>query len=30
MHSHTKYLNAGVNVSIGCDTSPQDMLNEMQ
>jgi 5-methylthioadenosine/S-adenosylhomocysteine deaminase len=30
MHSHTKYLNAGVNVSIGCDTSPQDMLNEMR
>jgi cytosine/adenosine deaminase-related metal-dependent hydrolase len=30
MHSHSKYLNAGVNVSIGCDTSPQDMLNEMR
>ena len=30
MHSHTRYLNAGVNVSIGCDTSPQDMLNEMR
>lgn len=30
MHSHTKYLDAGVNVSIGCDTSPQDMLNEMR
>ena len=28
MHSHTRYLDAGVNVSIGCDTSPQDMLNE--
>lgn len=30
MHSHSKYLAAGVNVSIGCDTSPQDMLNEMR
>jgi 5-methylthioadenosine/S-adenosylhomocysteine deaminase len=30
MHSHSKYLQAGVNVSIGCDTSPQDMLNEMR
>lgn len=30
MHSHSRYLNAGVNVSIGCDTSPQDMLNEMR
>lgn len=30
MHSHTKYLEAGVNVSIGTDTSPQDMLNEMR
>jgi cytosine/adenosine deaminase-related metal-dependent hydrolase len=30
MHSHTKYLEAGVNLGIGCDTSPQDMLNEMR
>ncbi len=30
MCSHTKYLQAGVNVSIGCDTSPQDILNEMR
>ncbi len=30
MHSHTKYLRAGVNVSIGTDTAPQDMLNEMR
>ncbi len=30
MHSHSRYLNAGVKVSIGCDTSPQDMLNEMR
>jgi cytosine/adenosine deaminase-related metal-dependent hydrolase len=30
MHSHSGYLRAGVNVSIGCDTSPQDMLNEMR
>ena len=30
MHSHSRYLRAGVNVSIGCDTSPQDMLNEMR
>jgi len=30
MHSHSKFLNAGINVSIGCDTSPQDMLNEMR
>lgn len=30
MHSHSRYLKAGVNVSIGCDTSPQDMLNEMR
>jgi len=30
MHSHTKYLKAGVNLGIGCDTSPQDMLNEMR
>jgi cytosine/adenosine deaminase-related metal-dependent hydrolase len=30
MHSHSKYLAAGINVSIGCDTSPQDMLNEMR
>ncbi len=30
MHSHSRYLAAGVNVSIGCDTSPQDMLNEMR
>jgi len=30
MHSHSGYLAAGVNVSIGCDTSPQDMLNEMR
>ena len=30
MHSHSKYLAHGINVSIGCDTSPQDMLNEMR
>lgn len=30
MHSHTRYLEAGVNLGIGCDTSPQDMLNEMR
>jgi 5-methylthioadenosine/S-adenosylhomocysteine deaminase len=30
MHSHSGYLRAGVNVSIGTDTAPQDMLNEMR
>jgi cytosine/adenosine deaminase-related metal-dependent hydrolase len=30
MHSHSKYVEKGINVSIGCDTSPQDMLNEMR
>jgi cytosine/adenosine deaminase-related metal-dependent hydrolase len=30
MHSHTRYLKASVNVSIGTDTAPQDMLNEMR
>ncbi len=30
MHSHTKFLAAGVNLGIGCDTSPQDLLNEMR
>ncbi len=30
LHSHTRYLQAGVNVSIGTDTAPQDMLNEMR
>ena len=30
MHSHSQYLAAGVNLGIGCDTSPQDMLNEMR
>ena len=30
MHSHSKYLKKGINVTIGCDTSPQDMLNEMR
>lgn len=30
MHSHTRYIQAGVNVSIGTDTAPQDMLNEMR
>ena len=30
MHSHSRYLAAGVNVSIGTDTVPQDMLNEMR
>ncbi len=30
MHSHTAYLKAGVNVSIGTDTVPQDLLNEMR
>lgn len=30
MHSHSRYLRAGVNVSIGTDTAPQDMLNEMR
>jgi 5-methylthioadenosine/S-adenosylhomocysteine deaminase len=28
--SHSAYLLAGVNVSIGTDTAPQDMLNEMR
>jgi 5-methylthioadenosine/S-adenosylhomocysteine deaminase len=30
MHSHSAYLKAGVNVSIGTDTVPQDLLNEMR
>ena len=30
MHSHSKFLAAGVNLGIGCDTSPQDLLNEMR
>jgi len=30
MHSHSAFLRAGVNVSIGTDTAPQDMLNEMR
>jgi len=30
LHSHSRYLQAGVNVSIGTDTAPQDMLNEMR
>lgn len=30
MHSHSRYLDAGINVSIGTDTAPQDMLNEMR
>lgn len=30
LHSHSRYLKAGVNVSIGTDTAPQDMLNEMR
>jgi len=30
MHSHSRYLAAGVNVSIGTDTAPQDMLNEIR
>jgi len=30
MHSHSKYLKAGVNVSIGTDFAPQDMLNQMR
>ena len=30
MHSHSRYLKAGVNVSIGTDTAPQDLLNEMR
>ena len=30
MHSHSAYLRAGVSVSIGTDTAPQDMLNEMR
>ncbi|MFQ5820856.1 MAG: amidohydrolase family protein [Candidatus Heimdallarchaeota archaeon] len=30
LHSHTRYLKAGINVSIGTDTAPQDMLNEMR
>ena len=30
MHSHSRYLRAGVNVSIGTDSAPQDMLNEMR
>ena len=30
LHSHSRYLAAGVNVSIGTDTAPQDLLNEMR
>ncbi|HUS78662.1 MAG TPA: amidohydrolase family protein [Patescibacteria group bacterium] len=30
MHSHSRYVAAGVNVSIGTDTVPQDMINEMR
>ncbi|UCD44574.1 MAG: amidohydrolase family protein [Candidatus Bathyarchaeota archaeon] len=30
LHSHSRYLAAGVNVSIGTDSAPQDMLNEMR
>jgi 5-methylthioadenosine/S-adenosylhomocysteine deaminase len=30
LHSHSAFLRAGVNVSIGTDTAPQDMLNEMR
>ncbi len=30
MHSHSKLLKAGINLGIGCDTSPQDLLNEMR
>jgi len=30
MHSHSAYLRAGVSVSIGTDTAPQDILNEMR
>ena len=30
LHSHSTFLHAGVNVSIGTDTTPQDMLNEMR
>ncbi len=30
MHSHSVYIRRGVNVSIGTDTAPQDMLNEMR
>ncbi len=29
-HSHTKFQKAGVNVSIGTDFAPQDMLNQMR
>ena len=30
MHSHSLYLKAGVNLGIGTDTAPQDILNEMR
>jgi len=30
MHSHSQYLKAGVNLGIGTDTAPQDILNEMR
>ncbi|MGD0804263.1 MAG: amidohydrolase family protein [Candidatus Bathyarchaeia archaeon] len=30
LHSHSAFLREGVNVSIGTDTAPQDMLNEMR
>lgn len=30
LQSHSVFLRAGVNVSIGTDTTPQDMLNEMR
>ena len=30
MHSLGKYLRAGVNIGIGCDTAPHNMLEEMR
>jgi 5-methylthioadenosine/S-adenosylhomocysteine deaminase len=30
MHSYPRYLRAGVNVALGTDTFPQDMLHEMR
>jgi 5-methylthioadenosine/S-adenosylhomocysteine deaminase len=30
MHSYPRYLRAGVNVALGTDTFPQDMLQEMR
>ncbi len=30
MHSYARYLGAGINVALGTDTFPQDMLHEMR